>query len=290
MFLNGASVPHGLVESNTGWRDWAPPGWLRSPRLAAAFRRSLLTVTPSADLHHIAEHFELFPADQTASQNNRREDWQSLLDASSALLKCFSQHPDPSLLVSVWGRQIKCTFSLLCFDVLVDWLLIMFNLINLIDQFEDSHYAGMICYGYAPSGTAVQDSRTAINNSGSQCIMFSCGIVFLWFQYSSRRKIGVQRQWKEDKIAGTWNYFVFLQLCSLNLNHPPPLHASYYITTPTSADDKKSPLLSERYLNTVGKVLTFALCHGASDSRAELQREWSLTHMFTGQWLPCSKP
>lgn len=222
MFLNGASVPHGLVESNTGWRDWAPPGWLRSLRLAAAFRRSLLTVTPSADLHHIAEHFELFPADQTASQNNRREDWQSLLDASSALLKCFSQHPDPLLLVSVWGRQIKCTFSLLCFDVLVDWLLIMFNLINLIDQFEDSHYAGMICYGYAPSGTAVQDSRTAINNSGSQCIMFSCGIVFLWFQYSSRREIGVQRQWKEDKIAGTWNYFVFLQLCSLNLNHSPP--------------------------------------------------------------------
>lgn len=123
MFLNGASVPHGLVESNTGWRDWAPPGWLCSPRLAAAFRRSLLTVTPSADLHHIAEHFELFPADQTASQNNRREVWQSLLDASSALLKCFSQHPDPSLLVSVWERQIKSTFPLLCFDILVDWLL-----------------------------------------------------------------------------------------------------------------------------------------------------------------------
>lgn len=157
MFLNGSSVAHGLVKSNTGWCDWVPPGWLRSLRLAAAFWRSLLTVTPSADLHHIAEHFELFPADQTASQNNRQEDRQSLPEASSALSKCFSQYPDLSLLVSVWGRHIKCassffTFKLCDSDILVDWLLIIFSPINLIDKFEDPYYAGIICYGYTPSG------------------------------------------------------------------------------------------------------------------------------------------
>lgn len=123
MFLNRGSVPHGLVKSNTGWRDWAPPGWLRSPCLAAVFLRSLLTVTPSADLHHIAEHFELFPADQALSQNNRHGYRQSLLDASSALLKCFSQHLDPSLLASVWLWQIKPTFHFCALQLcLTFWL------------------------------------------------------------------------------------------------------------------------------------------------------------------------
>lgn len=128
MFLNRGFVPHGLVKSNTGWRDWAPPGWLRSQRLAAVFLRSLLTVTPSADLHHIAEHFELFPADQAPSQNNRHGYRQSLLDASSALLKCFSQHLDPSL------QTNNTHFSLLrfatLFDILVYRLWITFDSIN----------------------------------------------------------------------------------------------------------------------------------------------------------------
>lgn len=73
-------------KSIAGWRDQASTGCLCSRCLAAVLPRSLLTVTPSADLHHITKRLILFPADRMALQNSHQEDYQALLNTSSRLL------------------------------------------------------------------------------------------------------------------------------------------------------------------------------------------------------------
>lgn len=64
--------------------------------LAAVLLMSLLTVTPSADLHHINKHLIMFPADYSAKQNNRKQPDRAVPNTTSSLVKCFPQQVPPT--------------------------------------------------------------------------------------------------------------------------------------------------------------------------------------------------
>lgn len=129
MFLNGICTTWPCWRI-AGWCDGAPPGTLCPRCLAAVLLRSLLTVTPSTDLHHITKHLILFPADRVASQNNHREDYTPTLNTSSWLSKHLHQQLEHfrsfTLCSASSGELFNCFATL--FDILFDWLLIVYAL------------------------------------------------------------------------------------------------------------------------------------------------------------------
>lgn len=151
MFLNRGFAPHDLVKA---LQDGVIELLLAvcSQCLAAVLLRSLLTVTPSADLHHITKHFTLFPADRMASQNNHQEDYQSVLNASSGLLNCSPQHL-PHTAVLLWE-----TFKfLLCNFVWHSGWLVIDHLLRSTFR-KCTHYASKIFLWYTSWGINVQNS------------------------------------------------------------------------------------------------------------------------------------
>lgn len=117
MFLSRGFAPHDLVKA-------LPGGMIElllavsAPGAFPVLLRSLLTVTPSADLHHITKQLMLFPADHTASHNHHQEDFQAVLNASSRLFKCLPQQT-PHAAVLLLGNFWDFCFATL-FDIQVD--------------------------------------------------------------------------------------------------------------------------------------------------------------------------
>ena len=121
MFIyRGGFAPHDLAKAFAGCRDRAPPGRLGSHCLAAALPRSLLTVTPSAVLHHITKRLMLFPADRMASPKQPPTGEPGLDQMHHrGLLKCFPQQIPRSTL-----QLLSVCFQTL-FDILLDYLSII---------------------------------------------------------------------------------------------------------------------------------------------------------------------
>lgn len=132
MFLNRGFAPHDLVK--------ALQDGVIELLLAASALRALLTVTSSADLHHITKHLMLFHADRMASQNNRQENSQAALNTSSRLLKCCL-------------KQIPLTPVLLLENLIIFALQLCFTLLTLlvIDHHQVKIIISDICWKNAHS-------------------------------------------------------------------------------------------------------------------------------------------
>lgn len=102
-------------KSIAGQCDQASPGCCSFQRIVAAaavMLRSLLTVTPTADLHHITKCLILFPADRVALQSSHQEDWPG---ATRYIIKIVKELPsaNPSAVPRLENFLILlCNFGL----------------------------------------------------------------------------------------------------------------------------------------------------------------------------------
>lgn len=100
-------------EGSAGCGDPAPPGRL-------CFQcRSLLTVTPSADLHHITEHLLSLPADRVALQIEKSTTWGTPRLCRMNNEDCVRVSSPPPLKSSLTAGLLLQKLHKFCFATLV---------------------------------------------------------------------------------------------------------------------------------------------------------------------------